>query len=202
MPLAFWLSLPLRLAGVAPRVRQPLPPSRPATTPGPDAFRPLARKQPAPPRLEVEVHDTGLEVVARLRGEAGVPEAAALEASLLRLAARRPACVRFDLSELAFISSLAMGALVSYRRGAVRAGTRVCLSPELRPAVREALERAGLMELFETPGGAAPRYPRLEDVQRTQGVTWPQLVELEPEVEALLWRARQVGARCQTLPDA
>jgi hypothetical protein len=110
--------------------------------------------------------------------------------------------VTFDLSELAFISSLAMGTLVSYRRTAVRAGTRVCLSPELRPAVREALERAELLSLFEAVGGSAPRSPRLEDVERTHGVTWPQLVELEPEVEALLWRARQVGAGCRTLPAA
>src|SRR5262245_43013350 len=108
MSLAFWLSLPLRLTRAWPPLRQPLPPSRPATRPGPVSPRPLAQRRPEPAlRLEVEVHETGPEVVVRLRGEAGVAEAGALEAALLPVVARRPGCVTFDLSELAFISSLA-----------------------------------------------------------------------------------------------
>jgi anti-anti-sigma factor len=147
-------------------------------------------------------------------GEAGVAEAGALEAALLPLAARRPASVTFDLGGLTFLSSLAMGVLVSYRRAAARAGTRVFLAPDLHPAVREALDRAELSGLFEAArpagpgagprlpaGGARDRYPNVDDVQRTHGVAWGELVELEPQLEALLWRARQAGAKCRTLTD-
>src|SRR5262249_9215416 len=161
-------------------------------------------------RLNVEVLETGKGPVVRLRGKAGVPEACALEASLLRLAARRPACVTFDLSELVFLSSLATGVLVAYRRGAVRAGARGCLAPDLHPAVRAALDRAGMIGLFETDGGVAARVgpgpvaevsrplsPKVNDVQRTDAVTWGQLVELEPQVQELLWRARMAGASCR-----
>jgi anti-anti-sigma factor len=153
-------------------------------------------------------------MVVRLRGEAGVPEAGALEAVVLRLVAARPACVTFDLSELRSISSLAMGVLVGYRRAAGRTGARVCLAPDLSPAVREALERAELLSLFETAGGAKPgvepepfaegprkRYPNVDDVQRTHGIAWSQLVEQEPQVGSLLWRARMAGASCRTIPD-
>jgi hypothetical protein len=130
------------------------------------------------------------------------------------LAALRPACVIFDLSELRFLSSLAMGVLATYRRGAVRAGIRVCRATALHPAVREALDRAELMDLFEVAGSAEPpsgpgssendarkQCPNVDDLQRAYGIAWGQLVELEPQVETLLWRARQVGATCRTFAD-
>ena len=44
-------------------------------------------------------------------------------------------------------------------------------------------------------------YPNLNDLQRAFGVTWGQLVELEPRVETLLGRARRAGAGCRTLTD-
>jgi anti-anti-sigma regulatory factor len=160
------------------------------------------------------VLETGEGVVARLRGVAGVLEAGALEASLSGLVARRPACVTVDLSELQFISSLAMGALVTYRRAAARAGTRVRLAPDLRPDVREALTRAELLSLLDAadsaqpcppPGpsaeGARKGYPNVQDVQRIHGVTWGQLVEREPQLDSLLRQARTAGAGCRTLKD-
>src|SRR5262249_55662297 len=100
------------------------------------------------------------------------------------------------------------------RSGAVRTGTRVCLAPDPHPAVREALDRAGLMDFFETDGGveacAAPGPvaedggtlpPSVNDVQHTNRVSWAQLVELEPQVQELLWRARLAGANCHTFLD-
>src|SRR5262249_14762393 len=39
------------------------------------------------------------------------------------------------------------------------------------------------------------------DVRSTNRVTWTQLVELEPQVQELLWRARVAGANCRTLLD-
>jgi anti-anti-sigma factor len=96
--------------------------------------------------------ETAEGVVVRLRGEAGLAEARALEAALMRLVVRRPVRVTFDLSELLFLSSLVMGVLVSYRRAAVRAGVRVCLASGRHPAVGAALDRAGLTGLFESVG--------------------------------------------------
>jgi anti-anti-sigma factor len=210
MRLAIWLcGRLLRLAGVARRNGQVLPPAEPAGTSGPVSPGVGAEKRPGPAlRLTVEVLDTREGAVVRLRGEAGVVEAGALEASLLPLVARRPACVTFDLSGLLFLSSLAMGVLSTFRRAAVRAGGRVCLAPDLRPAVREALERAELIGLFDAAGGAEPGvgparkpYPGVHDVERAYGVAWGQLVDLEPRVEPLLWRARTAGGTCRTLTD-
>jgi anti-anti-sigma regulatory factor len=66
--------------------------------------------------------------------------------------------VTLDLSEVRFLSSLAMGALVAFRRGVVRAGGRVRLFPVFLPEVEEALRRAGLLELFDPyPGEGASR---------------------------------------------
>jgi anti-anti-sigma factor len=153
-------------------------------------------------------------MIVRLRGEAGMVEAGALEAALLRLAARRPAKVTFDLSELELISSLAMGVLWAYCRGVVRTGGRVWLAPELRPRVRETLSRAEQLSLFHVGSGAEPdaapepcatgvrqAYRSVSDVQRTCGVTWGELVEAEPQVESMLWRAREGGAHCHTFAD-
>src|SRR5262249_35830854 len=84
----------------------------------------------------------------------------------------------------------------------------------LHPAVREALDRVELLGLFETVGGAKAcigqgpvaadsrtLYPNVNDVQRSYGVTWGQLVELEPQLETLLGQARPAGARCRTFTD-
>jgi hypothetical protein len=58
--------------------------------------------------------------------------------------------------ELRSISSLAMGVLVAYRRGVVRAGGRVRLAGGLQPAVHEALARAELFDMFETTDDVWP----------------------------------------------
>ena len=164
MRLACWLRVPLllRLVGISQRVGQQLPPREPARTPAAVSPPPLAEKRPEPAlRLEVAVLESWKGPVVRLRGEAGVAEAQALQAAVLRLAAGRPACVTFDLSELVFISSLAMGVLVAYRRGVVRNGGRARLAEGLQPAVKEALARTGLLDLFEgaTDTRQAPNRP-------------------------------------------
>jgi anti-anti-sigma factor len=161
--------------------------------------------------LEIEVLDTAAGVEVRLRGQAGVLEADALETVLLRLAARRPACVIFELSKLESISSLAMGLLVAYRRGAVRVGGRVCLAGDLQPGVREALDRAQLLSLFDEVGTTSPcgtpadldgrRLHTIVDEAPGCCLTWAQLVELEPRLATLLWQARGAGAGCRTITD-
>ena len=220
MQLAFWRCVRLlRLAGIPLGDARLIAPRECARTPAAVPPLPLLEKRAdkqaeANRRWKVEIHDTPEGMVVRLLGEAGVVEAGALEAALLRLAARRPEKVTFDLSELEFISSLAMGVLLAYRRGVVRTGGRVWLAPELRPMVRETLSRAELLSLFEVGSGAEPDavpepcatgarkpYPSVSDVQATFGVTWGELVEAEPQVESLLWRAREGGAHCRTFAD-
>ena len=44
-------------------------------------------------------------------------------------------------------------------------------------------------------------YPNVNDVQRTFGVSWDQLVELEPQLETLLGRVRLAGASSRTFTD-
>jgi hypothetical protein len=44
-------------------------------------------------------------------------------------------------------------------------------------------------------------YPNFRDLERLAGVTWQDLVELEPRLGELLWRARQAGASCHVWSD-
>jgi anti-anti-sigma factor len=105
------------------------------------------------PQVEVEVSEAPGQMVVRVAGEASFELAGDLEGVLLRLSLRRPPRVTLDLSGLTFVSSLAMGVLVAFRRGVVRAGGRVRLAAALQRPVRESLERAGLLTLFGPPEG-------------------------------------------------
>ena len=60
-----------------------------------------------------------------LRGEASLDQAEVIAALLLRIPPDGYSLVVFDLAELTFISALAMGALVEYRRGLCRRGVEV-----------------------------------------------------------------------------
>jgi anti-anti-sigma factor len=104
--------------------------------------------------VEVGVFRTANGLVIQVKGEASAHSAGALLSGLLAPAACRPTLVTLDLSELASISSLAMGVLVGFRRGVIRTGGRVRLAEGLQANVREALEQAGLVALFETTAGA------------------------------------------------
>jgi hypothetical protein len=173
MRLASWGPFPLSsLAGVTPRAGQPLPAKAEAGTPGLIASRALAGTQP------------------------------------------EPGWWTCDLGDLVFLSRLALSVLALYRRAAVRAGARVGVAAELHTAVCAALTRANWPGPCETAGGAkacvgrAPlgedgraMYPSVNDVQRTFGVTWRQLVEQEPQLEALLRRAQLARAGCRGCGD-
>jgi hypothetical protein len=39
-------------------------------------------------------------------------------------------------------------------------------------------------------------FPNFRELECLAGVTWQDLVELEPRLGELLWRARQAGASC------
>jgi len=124
-----------------PDIRECLSTSVPAGT----ALRPA----PLAPTLELIVHQSSDGLIVRVKGEATIQCAGALLDGLLAATAQRPAVVIIDLAELRFISSLAMGVLVTFRRGVLRWGGRVCLAPKIHPAVHEALALAELLDLFE-----------------------------------------------------
>ena len=87
-------------------------------------------------------------VVVRLEGSASFNNLDRLQFALVRLVARRTPLVVLDLSELTFIASLAMGILVTFRRDIERWGGRVRVAGA-RPEIYEALQVAGLTEVFE-----------------------------------------------------
>jgi anti-anti-sigma factor len=185
-------------------------------SPTPESVRPN-------PHIEVGIDEAPGKVVVRIAGEASLRQADKLTAALLGLSARRPSLVTLDLSRLSFLSSLAMGVLVAFRRGIVRAGGRVRLAAAPQEPVREALARAELLNLFGWPaeaedcksetappdlkpeslsddeknGGVAVKHiPKVQDLERAHGVTWGELAQLEPRLNELLWQARAEGARC------
>ena len=82
-----------------------------------------------------------------LRGEASFDQAEVISAELLRIPLDGYSLVVFDLAGLTFLSSLALGALVEYRRGLCRRGVEVRLANVPAP-VWLALESAGLGTLF------------------------------------------------------
>jgi anti-anti-sigma factor len=92
------------------------------------------------------------------RGEASFDQAEVIAAQLLRVLLDGYSLVVQDLAGLTFLSSLAMGALVAYRRGLCRRGmeVRVANVPAL---VWLATESAGLGTLFRPMEWAPPPRP-------------------------------------------
>jgi anti-anti-sigma factor len=80
--------------------------------------------------------------------EAGVRAPDRMQFILMRLVARRVPLVVVDLSGLTFLSSLAMGALVGFRRDLGRWGGRVKLAA-IPPLIYESLQTTRLPMLFE-----------------------------------------------------
>jgi anti-anti-sigma factor len=83
-----------------------------------------------------------------IHGEARFDQAEFISAQLLRTPLDAYTLVVLDLAGLTSISSLAMGALVEYRRGLGRRGIEVRLA-NVQAQVWLALEGAGLGKLFE-----------------------------------------------------
>lgn len=90
---------------------------------------------------------TGALVVS-LTGEAGMLTLETLEAGLTKVTSSRPSLVVLDLADVTFISSLAIGALVTFHRGVVRGGGLLLLGG-LRASVLGAFSHARLDRFFE-----------------------------------------------------
>ena len=97
-------------------------------------------------------------LLVAIKGEASFDQAEVFSAQLLRLPLEAYSLVVLDLAELTFLSSLAMGALVEYRRGLGRRGVEVRLA-NVPAQVWLALESAGLGKLFESIVLEAPAPP-------------------------------------------
>ena len=81
-------------------------------------------------------------------GEASFDQAEVISAQLLRIPLGAYSLVVLDLAGLTFLSALAMGALVAYRRGLWRRGVELRLA-NVQAQVWLALELAGLWNLFQ-----------------------------------------------------
>ena len=93
-----------------------------------------------------------------IRGEASFDQAEVISAQLLRIPLGAYSLVVLDLAGLTFLSSLAMGALVAYRRGLWRRGVELRLA-NVQAQVWLALETAGLGKLFEPIDLREPTQP-------------------------------------------
>ena len=87
-------------------------------------------------------------LLVAIQGEASFDQAEGISAQLLRIPLEKYSLVVLNLAELTFLSSLAMGALLEYRRGLCRRGVEVRLA-NVQAQVWMALELAGLGNLFE-----------------------------------------------------
>jgi len=107
---------------------------------------PTQRNHPCKVSFHVE-HRPCFLVVA-IRGEASFGQAEVISAQLHRMPLDAYSLVVLDLADLTFISSVAMGALVDYRRHLWRRGIEVRLT-NVPAQVWLALESAGLLGLFQ-----------------------------------------------------
>ena len=88
-------------------------------------------------------------LLVAIKGEASFDQAEDISAQLLRISLEAYSLVVLNLAELTFLSSLAMGALIEYRRDLCRRGVEIRLA-NVPAQVWLALELAGLRKLFET----------------------------------------------------
>jgi anti-anti-sigma factor len=93
-----------------------------------------------------------------IKGEASFDQAEVISAQMLRIPLDAYTLVVLDLAELTWLSALAMGALVAYRRGLWRRGIEVWLA-NVPAQVWLALESAGLGPSFKPMDLEQPTRP-------------------------------------------
>jgi anti-anti-sigma factor len=87
-------------------------------------------------------------LLVAIKDEASFDQAELVSTQLLQIPLEAYSLVVLDLSELTFLSSLATGALIQYRRGLCWRGVELRLA-NVQAQVWLALESAGLEKLFE-----------------------------------------------------
>ena len=105
-------------------------------------------------QLEVDTHDVPstdpakpAAVVVTAAGEA-VVDLEPLVSLLQTVGARRPPAVVIDLSRLTFMSSLAMGVILAFRRNVLAHGGKVRVAC-VQPLVLDSFRRARLDKVFD-----------------------------------------------------
>ncbi len=107
--------------------------------------------------LELDIWTGADTTVVQINGSADVSNAGEIAKGLLGVTARRTKIVVLDLSDLTFLSSLALGVLVEFRRGIVRCGGEVRVVGASRN-VWDVFQRTGLDVWFD----AEPNMQRLD----------------------------------------
>lgn len=97
--------------------------------------------------LTVSVRKMGRVQVIALRGAVRLDEADELKGQLLALVEEGPAHLVFDLSELEFLSSMGISALIAARNAVGKAGGGACIVQPPRP-VLELLELTRVVRLI------------------------------------------------------
>jgi anti-anti-sigma factor len=118
----------------------------------------LATRRERECKLAFHVERRPYFLLLAISGEASFDQAEVISGKLLRIPVGAYSLVVLDLAGLTFMSSLAMGALVEYRRGLSRRGVEVRVA-NMQAQFRLALELAGLGTLFETMEWEAPTQP-------------------------------------------
>jgi anti-anti-sigma factor len=118
----------------------------------------LATQRQRECKLAFHVERRPYFLLLAFKGEASYEQAEFISAQLLRMPLDTYSLVVLDLAELTFMSSLAMGALIEYRRGLLRRGVEVRLA-NVQAQVWPALESAGLWKLFGTIELQEPTQP-------------------------------------------
>jgi anti-anti-sigma factor len=122
-------------------------------------IQPIATRRQTECKLAFDVERRPHFLVVAIKGDASFDQAEFISAQLLRIPLDGYAVVVLNLAELTFISSLAMGALVAYRRGLCRRGVEVRLANVQAAPVWLALESAGLWTLFQPMELEQPQRP-------------------------------------------
>jgi anti-sigma B factor antagonist len=98
--------------------------------------------------LAVQAEDVNGACVIHVIGDAGIKNAERLDMELCRRCTLHPLLAVIDLSGLTFISSLGLGALVSFQRTMKRHGGTVRLAA-LSERFNDAFRKAQLHQIFE-----------------------------------------------------
>ena len=154
-------------------------------------------------QLLIEVSRDGQDLArVRLIGEMDMEEQRYADLVTDGVIASKPATVELDLSELRFLDSSGMRALLQARKVAQELGVRLVLD-DPQPTVRKVLEITLTANRFEVrtkgeqgSGGYLARHPELEP-HPAWGTDFhpPALGELIHDHEAQPARQRQVGRR-------
>jgi anti-anti-sigma factor len=107
--------------------------------------------------MEWLIRTTGNLLEVRVRGDLDLYHASGFAAEILERIARGSSRLRLDLSELVYLDSTGVGALIRILRAAKRAGGDVAFSG-LAGSPRRVLEMSGILPLLcEVDGRAAER---------------------------------------------